>query len=323
MKTNGAMLKTLEKYGIDHYSSLHFGNQKNPLLKITEGATSFALKEKPFHMSDAELLSMISLQNKLNELLLPCPIVKTTIGGKLFVSEHERTFYLQEWIPGCALPEQIDRKLVGGFIAHIREIMLQINVHEYHLSHKTHYPSFKQMDLLHLKKIFYNKNINAHLTEKMFSTYHPITCRICISSLKYELVHGDFHPENIIFDNDRFALIDFEAMHYAFPHQDLASMLIWDTMWVVENNHYEAKHIDSLRFADILKGYSSHIYVSKDDIDLIYALLCILSIYSVANAFNFFYNKACVKDCAEYSIALLLKNLVEAKIILYDEYHNF
>ena len=81
----------------------------------------------------------------------------------------------------------------------------------------------------------------------------------------FGLIHADLHPENIIYNGEDLALIDFDDAAYGWHLYEIATALIMDRF---------APDFDALRAA-LLEGYCEHRPLSKQDLDLLSVFLLI------------------------------------------------
>ena len=81
----------------------------------------------------------------------------------------------------------------------------------------------------------------------------------------FGLIHADLHPENIVYDGEDLALIDFDDAAYGWHLYEIATVLIMDLF---------APDFDALRVA-LLEGYREHRPLSDQDVDLLSAFLLI------------------------------------------------
>ena len=81
----------------------------------------------------------------------------------------------------------------------------------------------------------------------------------------FSLIHADLHPENIIYDGDDLALIDFDDSAYGWHMYDIASALIEDRF---------APDFEALRTA-LLDGYREHRPLAMRDVEMLPAFLLI------------------------------------------------
>lgn len=81
----------------------------------------------------------------------------------------------------------------------------------------------------------------------------------------FGLIHADLHPENIVYDGEDLALIDFDDAAYGWHLYEIATVLIMDRL---------APDYEALRAA-LLEGYCEHRPLSRQDLDLLDAFLLI------------------------------------------------
>jgi Ser/Thr protein kinase RdoA (MazF antagonist) len=81
----------------------------------------------------------------------------------------------------------------------------------------------------------------------------------------FGLIHTDLHPENIVYNGEDLALIDFDDSAYGWHMYEIASSLIMDRF---------APDFDALREA-LLEGYREHRPLAEQDVELLSVFLLI------------------------------------------------
>ena len=81
----------------------------------------------------------------------------------------------------------------------------------------------------------------------------------------FGLIHADLHPENIVYNGEDLALIDFDDAAYGWHMYEIASALIMDRF---------APDFNALRAA-LLEGYREHRPLAERDVDLLSVFLLI------------------------------------------------
>ena len=81
----------------------------------------------------------------------------------------------------------------------------------------------------------------------------------------FGLIHADLHPENIVYDGEDLALIDFDDAAYGWHLYEIATALIMDMF---------APDFEALRAA-LLEGYREHRPLSDQDVELLSVFLLI------------------------------------------------
>ena len=81
----------------------------------------------------------------------------------------------------------------------------------------------------------------------------------------FGLIYTDLHPENIVYDGEDLALIDFDDSAYGWHMYEIASALTMDRF---------APDFDALREA-LLEGYREHRPLAEQDVELLSVFLLI------------------------------------------------
>jgi len=85
------------------------------------------------------------------------------------------------------------------------------------------------------------------------------------SAENFGLIHADLHPDNIVYNGEDLALIDFDDTAYGWHLYEIATVLIMDRF---------APDFEALRAA-LLEGYREHRDLSEQDVELLSAFLLI------------------------------------------------
>ncbi len=81
----------------------------------------------------------------------------------------------------------------------------------------------------------------------------------------FGLIHADLHPENIVYNGEDLALIDFDDAAYGWYLYDIATALIMDRL---------APDFDAIRSA-LLEGYREHRTLTEQEVDLLSVFLLV------------------------------------------------
>ncbi|MDR2390329.1 MAG: phosphotransferase [Planctomycetota bacterium] len=101
----------------------------------------------------------------------------------------------------------------------------------------------------------------------------PIVDALMNSSIT--LVHGDFSPKNIMVDNRRIYILDFEVAHYGHPAFDLAFFSNHFLLKAVKNRQWAASYLDMLRYMlDIY--YAEMAFMDRAELESVYVRLLAL-----------------------------------------------
>lgn len=176
---------------------------------------------------------------KSGKVLVPRPL--------WYVKELQAAFYvgmqgenILEHIKNGAATRGVIRK-AAGFLAGFHQLKpskdIKLNKHKF---------DWQYLDPTHILKR--EKNKNHKLTSEIKEDYKKLKKYFNkdLAHLKFELSHGDFHPENIIinkFDSTQIAIIDFSESCLAPAAYDLGSFLqqlkFMTSAYDVQGNKYD------------------------------------------------------------------------------------
>jgi Ser/Thr protein kinase RdoA (MazF antagonist) len=135
----------------------------------------------------------------------------------------------------------------------------------------------------HLKTVASESSPGAdkHLTgtgERLMSLYNASSVRVNqqgYDSWQEQVVHGDWHPGNMLFDKDKLvAVLDFDSVKIAPPITDLAnSMLQFSIVGYHPNPVHWPDYLDQAKLAQVLEGYRGVIDLDKNKIDSLLDLM--------------------------------------------------
>lgn len=203
---------------------------------------------KPFRGSSRRLSAICMRVQRLRKLgFCHMPRWYHTTSGRPWVTSHDQVIYVTEWIEGQQLGERVnDYGLLGGALGSL------------HRRTTIHTSSLKQVAWNKLLGDFQRcevllRDLNAQKIGKLLGTwyenaYHDIIklsgsawseMRNLIQkqgeSLRLSLIHGDVTVPNVIIQDNKAVLIDFEQLKYGFSTIELAKVLANTTGFKTKN----------------------------------------------------------------------------------------
>jgi Ser/Thr protein kinase RdoA (MazF antagonist) len=111
-----------------------------------------------------------------------------------------------------------------------------------------------------------------HCGEELMSLYNSASVQVNtlgFDSWPKQVVHGDWHPGNMLFDKDKLvAVFDFDSVKVAQPVTDLANaMLQFSIIGYHPNPTNWPDYLDQTKLVNILRGYREVIELDKDHIE--------------------------------------------------------
>jgi Ser/Thr protein kinase RdoA (MazF antagonist) len=117
-----------------------------------------------------------------------------------------------------------------------------------------------------------------HCGEELMSLYNSASVQVNtlgFDSWPKQVVHGDWHPGNMLFDKDKLvAVFDFDSVKVAQPVTDLANaMLQFSLVGYHPNPTNWPDYLDQTKLVKILRGYREVIELDKDHIESLLDLM--------------------------------------------------
>jgi Ser/Thr protein kinase RdoA (MazF antagonist) len=135
----------------------------------------------------------------------------------------------------------------------------------------------------HLKTVASNNSPAAEIQlqetgEKLMALYN--TSSVCVNELGFDswpeqVVHGDWHPGNMLFDKGKLvAVLDFDTVKIAPPITDLANaMLQFSIVGYHPNPADWPDYLDQAKLVNVLEGYREVVELDKNKLDSLLDLM--------------------------------------------------
>jgi Ser/Thr protein kinase RdoA (MazF antagonist) len=120
---------------------------------------------------------------------------------------------------------------------------------------------------------------NQHLCgEELMSFYNASSVRVNelgFDSWKQQVVHGDWHPGNMLFDKGKLtAVLDFDSVKIAPPITDLANAMLQFSIVGYQPNPADwPDYLDQAKLVQLLEGYREVINLDKHKLDSLLDLM--------------------------------------------------
>lgn len=213
------------------------------------------------------LIQTVELQHYLYEENVDVPKVLLN-NDKKVVSKfsNNKYFFIQEYIKGYSkkFNELTKEEIfsIGKNLAFLHNKLEKINSDSF----KSDFLKYKNInDLkqeLQVKRLEINENSSKKFVQQL-NLFEEILndseLNRIINQSKLQLIHGDFTPDNIIFDNNEVrSIIDFELVRINSKLQDIGRIVLSTTFF---NNEF-----DLLKLKNFVDGYSTVCKINYSDI---------------------------------------------------------
>jgi Ser/Thr protein kinase RdoA (MazF antagonist) len=270
--------------GVIHQAkSLSIGNKRAPKLVITSQRGKFLLKRRPkgkddlFHVAFAHAIHV-----HLSEMEFPlAPLVVTCDEKNTILHLNNRIYELFEFVTGSRYDGSAEATADTG-----RQLA---NFHRYlsDFADKWKPPggSFHDSSIVrtHLKTAGTEKAAGRdkklnRVAETLMTLYNASSIRVSelgFDSWPEQIVHGDWHPGNMLFSNHRLiAVLDFDSVKIASPVTDLANgMLQFSIVGNRPNPADWPDYLDQAKLVQFLNGYREVIELDENRLNSLLDLM--------------------------------------------------
>lgn len=267
----------LNKYSIKVKSIQFLKYAPNAIFKITDSRKKqyvFRIHPPAKHTKGAiqeEIKWMNHLLNNTN-IIVPKPIPtserKYVIEEKHSTMESSRFCDMFEWLPGKTMWKGIDEKYaynLGSLIGQLQKDGKKITIKHrdyWNLDSLIGTATAKFSNVEKLSNV--TKKEQQIIKEARRAAYKKIKYFCKHNKNKTGLIHGDMQPNNILVNNNNYAVIDFDDCGLGLYGDDLASAL-FSFEYVVESS--KDKNFHALK-ESLFSGYSDYMPFSKKDIEM-------------------------------------------------------
>ncbi|MHC4130649.1 MAG: phosphotransferase enzyme family protein [Planctomycetota bacterium] len=213
---------------------LSIGNRRAPKVIITTEHGKFLLKRRSPGKDDLYRVAFAhAVQSYLEKKHFPVTSLIPTHGGKVTVLRlKERTYELFSYIEGLRYDGSKDETLNAGRQLALMHTYLADFVSEFKPLRGIFHDSTPVRR--HLKSIGLSSNSNGNgkltqLVDDLVILYNQTSTRVNelgFDSWDEQVIHGDWHPGNLLFKDNVIAVLDFDSARFAPPVIDLANGIL-------------------------------------------------------------------------------------------------
>jgi len=260
---------------IQKATSLSAGNKHAPKVVVTAEKGKFLLKRRPKAKNDLYRVSFAhSVQNYLAQQSFPVAPLVQTKEGNTFLQLNSHIYELYKFISG---KQTVD---AGRELAELHKHLSNFTGEFKPLKGVFHDSSTVRR---HLKLIGSEKNNGGNgkmqdIADMLIVHYNASSIRV--NELGYDswaeqVVHGDWHPGNILFSKGKVvAILDLDSVRFATATADLANGLLQFSIVGGRPNPADwPDYFDQAKIAQLLDGYTEIIKLDKDKIDALVDLM--------------------------------------------------
>lgn len=262
---------------IDSIVEFPRGSRKAPKLIVVSDSGKYLLKRRARGRDDAFKVAFChQLQLHLAEKQFPLPhLIGTKNDNNSMLQWRGAIYELFEYIPGQGYPQTLESTFDSGRILALYHKLLQSFHSEYHVPQGSYHmaPAVETCIRQIPKTLTHVPAIDQVVAYLMDSYRHAadMTDRLGIDSWPKQIIHGDWHPGNMLFrDNRVVAVIDYDSARVLPRVIDIANgALQFSILGGDEDVSRWPEHVDEPRFRRFLKGYDEVVLMSEAEVGTI------------------------------------------------------
>ncbi len=252
--------------GVIHQAKpLSAGNRRAPKMVVTSERGQFLLKRRPKGKDDLYHVAFAhAIQSRLSEMEFPlAPLVATCDEKNTILHLNNRIYELFEFVTGSRYDGSAEATAdTGQQLASFHR-----DLADFAQEWKPPGGSFHDSSIvrIHLKTTGTEKAAGRdkklnRTAEALMAIYNTSSVRVSelgFDSWPEQIVHGDWHPGNMLFSNHRLtAVLDFDSVKIASPVTDLANgMLQFSIVGNRPNPADWPDYLDQAKLVQFLNGY--------------------------------------------------------------------
>ncbi len=246
------VLSRFEIGTIDRILDYRGGSRQSPKMVVNTSVGRFLLKRRAL---GKDALEQVVIAHRVQEQLaghrFPVAGLISTIDGETIVEHEGRVYELFKYVQGSRFDKTNPQAAEAGrVLAHFHDLLRSYPIEPsmqrrtYHVGSRVHEVLHKLKDVLEAKESESQleglDETIAYLSEAYQSAYEAVE-RTEPTSLPQCVVHGDWHPGNMLYNDDEIiAVIDFDSIRYCPRITDLANGALQFSMRMGELDKIES-----------------------------------------------------------------------------------
>ncbi len=211
------------------------GSRQSPKLIVNTSLGRFLLKRRALGKDGLEQVIIAhNVQKQLADHGFPVAGLIHTLDGETIVEHEGRVYELFKYIRGSRFDKTNPQAAEAGrVLAHFHDL-LKTFPKEPSMQRRTYHVGSKVYEVLDdLKGILQNQENHSQLTgldqtieflSNAYNQAYESVDRVELTSLPQCVVHGDWHPGNMLYKSDEIiAVIDFDSIRYSPRITDIAN----------------------------------------------------------------------------------------------------
>ncbi len=245
------------------------GSKRSPKIVVTTDRGKFLLKRRPQGRDDVYRVAFAhAVQGHLAKRYFPiAPLVTTRDEVSTILQIRGNIYEMFKYVGGTRYDGSAESTIdIGRQLAKLHQYLSNFEFEWEPLKASFHDSTTVRG---HLKTVASNISFNTEIGEKLMTLYNASSVRVNVcgfDSWDQQVVHGDWHPGNMLFDKGKLvAVLDFDSVKIAPPITDLAnSMLQFSIVGYHPNPADWPDYLDQAKLVQVLEGYREVVELDKN-----------------------------------------------------------
>ena len=275
--TSDELAEVLSRYDIGKIrkvTRLVGGSKHAPKLVITTTRGRFLLKRRLQDKDDVYRVAFAhAVQSQLAKQgfpIAPLVAVRDEFGTILQLSSN--VYELFKFVGGVRYPGTMEATIdTGRQLAKFHQCLANFKFEWEPLKASFHHSTMVRRHLKTIASDIYQSSERKlhRCGEELMSLYNSACVQVNqlgFDSWPKQVVHGDWHPGNMLFDKDKLvAVLDFDSVKIAQPVTDLANAMLQFSLVGYQPNPADwPDYLDQAKLVQVLEGYREVINLDKD-----------------------------------------------------------
>ena len=259
------------------------GNRAAPKVIVTTNQGKFLLKRRPKGKDDIYRVAFAhAVQTHLSQKYFPVPaLVVTGSGYTTMLQLNDKIYEFFKFIGGVRYDGSSEQTIDSGRqLARFHQYLAEFAFHWKPMRSSFHDSASVRG---HLRAIGMDKSVGSgrglqKLADELTELYNTSSVQVNQSGYDrwtQQVVHGDWHPGNMLFLNDRLsAVLDFDTAKIAPPITDLANAFLQFSIVGDRPNPTDwPDYLDQAKLVQVLDGYREVIELEQNRLDALLDLM--------------------------------------------------
>lgn len=262
--SSGELARVLSHYDIGiikQVKPLALGSTRAAKVTVISEQGKFLLKRRARGKDDPDRVAFAhSIQSELLKAGFPAPALLTASSGRTMLNIDKHIYELFEYVNGCRYDGSAEATTDAGRQLARFHLLLTDFKTDYRPLHGSFHDSPRVREHLDSLAVQNSADTLHSVAAELAALYDEAGHRTnnnALPSSANQIVHGDWHPGNMLFSASKvIAVLDFDSVKFAPPATDLANAMLQFSIVAGRPNPADwPDYLDQAKLVHILTGY--------------------------------------------------------------------